>query len=435
MSIFSTLGRLFVPSPDQYHERSELPPLGERIATIRARRASGRAWRPVSVEEALGVPAILAAVTLISNTVGTLTMEGFRDGEVLIDQRDIPRLIVRPNPLSVPRVFWRDTAYYLATRGEAWWWVAKRDPRDGTVLSLYPVPPWEVKVDLTTNRLKPEIRWGKTLMRNEDMRQITYLPGADGRGRGPLQLAGAATSISVEADIWAANFFSGAMPSIIGTTDMNLEEDDYLALDEQWLEKDNNLPRWIDNGITFAEPPYNAQKAQVIESRMHQVGESARMFNMPGDLIEYQMSGSSLRYRNDETIWTDFQRRCLTPHYLEPIEQEMSDLLTRSIHGEFNLDGLLRADAKSRAEVYAQLVPMGVMTTEEARRRERLVAGNPEVRSVPPGMPATIPSSLPNERSAMQDVICPKCGRMNGRASGRFETTCKRCGTMLAAIA
>ena len=96
-------------------------------------------------------------------------------------------------------------------------------------------------------------------------------------------------------------------------------------------EKPNNLPRWLTSDMTLSEVPINPQKAQLTEIRQIQVGEVARMFDMPGPMLEYQMSGSSLTYRNEEDIWTDFQRRCLSPHYLEPMQQEMSDLLTRSM--------------------------------------------------------------------------------------------------------
>ena len=38
---------------------------------------------------------------------------------------------------------------------------------------------------------------------------------------------------------WAANFYAGKLPSVIGKTDMDLDEDDIAALDAQWHEKEN----------------------------------------------------------------------------------------------------------------------------------------------------------------------------------------------------
>src|SRR5262245_47179212 len=103
----------------------------------------GQPWRTPTVQEALGVPAILRAVTLIANTVGVLSMDAYRNGAKMAER---PALVVRPNPLTTPRVFFRDSAWYMATYGEVWYWVAKRD-LDGAALSLVPVPPYEVVLD------------------------------------------------------------------------------------------------------------------------------------------------------------------------------------------------------------------------------------------------------------------------------------------------
>lgn len=436
MSFLSSLASLLVPQPDlQERSASEFPPLDEQLAAIRRAQASARPWRSASVKEALGVPAIWGAVSLIANTVGTLSLEGYRRGSLMDPP---PRLIERPNPFSTPRVFFRDTAFYLATRGEAWWWVAMRDPRDDTPLSLYPVPPWEVTVEQNDrDRLKPIIKWNDRVMRNEDMRQITYMTaGLDGRGVGPLQQLGAAVSVAVEADAWAANFYSGSMPSMVGTTDADLDELDLKEFDKQWVEKPNNLPRWLTNGMTLSEPPYNPDKAQLTEVRQHQVGEVARGFLMPGALLEFQMSGSSLHYQNDEQIWRDFQGRCLSPNYLEPIEQEISDLLPMSTAARFNLNQLLRSDSKTRAEVYQALVPLGIMEVDEARRAEGLAPGAVDFAPVRPAAPAAVPNRLAFQtRSAdYPEARCPKCKKLLADvAPPGWQTTCPRCGTRAAA--
>jgi HK97 family phage portal protein len=432
----ATLASWFLPQPEDFQTRSvDFPSFEQQMAAIWARQKQPRPWRSSSINEALGVPAIFSAVSLISNTVGTLSLEGFQLGQLLTDRAQIPRLIVRPNPFSTPRDFFRDTAFYLATRGEAWWWIAARDVDDAP-MSLYPVPPWEITVAQNDrNRLRPVITWLNREMRNEDMRHITYLPSHDGlRGVGPLQMCGAAASVTVEAQEWAANFFAGSTPSIIGETDMDLSPEDMTKLDDQWNEKPSNLPRWVDNGLKVKDFTLDPSKAQLTESRQHQVGEVARMFSMPGALIEYQMSGSSLTYQNQSDIWNDFQRRCLSPHYLEPIEQEISDLLTRATVARFNTNQLLRADVKTRFEVYESgVVKSGVLTVEEARKMEGLDPGAVDFAPVPLSPPQAVPNVLPFQQRSLKDAHCPKCGKLVGRHDGAFETKCQRCGTLVAA--
>lgn len=435
MSWLDSLARAFVPQPMQERE-ADLTAFADQLAAIRRGQNAARPWRQAGVNEALGVPAILSAVSLISGVAGSLSMEAFRSGALVSDQTQIPRLLLRPNPRSTAREFYLKTAFYHASRGEFWWWVAHRDT-DGNADALFPVPPWEINVERNDrDRLSPVIRWLNRVMPNEDMRHQMYLPGADGlRGVGPLQLAGAAVSVTVEASNWAANFYAGNLPSLVGTTDQDLDENDLKALDAQWAEKPGNLPRWMTNGMTLAESPFDAQKAQLTESRSFQVGEVARMFGIPGPLLEYQMSGSSLTYRNEEDIWSDFQRRCLSPQYLEPIEQEMSDLLPRTLVGRFNLDQLLRADVKTRFDVYGVGIDKGIFGADYAQRKEGIIPGNVDFAPVPFSPPAADPGPIPMQSRSLEPVHCVKCHALLAEfAAPPYRFTCRKCKTVTSAI-
>ena len=103
------------------------PGLTEQLMAVQG--LTPRPWRVAGLQEALGVPAIFRAASLIANTTGALSMEAFRKDGTKLDNNARPRVIVRPNPFTTPRDFYRDTAWAMATRGEAWWWVAKRGRR------------------------------------------------------------------------------------------------------------------------------------------------------------------------------------------------------------------------------------------------------------------------------------------------------------------
>lgn len=423
----TTLARMLLPPPDDLQMRStlEVASFNDQINWA-TRQLGGRAWRPASIDDALTVPAIWGAVTLIADSVGSLSLEGFRN-ERLLPATDRPRIIIRPNPLTPPYAFFRDTAFYRASRGEFWWWVAARDG-DGVAQSLYPVPPKEIIVEPNPrNRLRPIIRWADRVMPNEDMIQSVYMP--DGlRGKGPLQACGAAISVAVESESWAANFYRSNLPSIIGETEQDMDENEMKALKKQWMETDDaNLPRFVTSGLKLKTLDFNPEQAQLTESRQHSVGDAARMFNVPGALIEYQMGGSSLTYQNQEGIWTDFQRRCLSPHYLEPIEQEISDLLTRSTVARFNLKQLLRADPKTRAEVHKSNIEAGIYSAEVAAAEEGYAPGSVDYAPVPLALPAATPSQLPiQSRSAA--VRCPSCNKLLAeQLTPPYKMTCPRC--------
>lgn len=457
MSIWTDIRRGFSPVPvadlarvkNVMQERSVLfetnvLPLEDQIAAIRRRRAGAyKPWRTPSIREALGVPAIFRSVALISNTCGSLTLKGLRKG-VVLDDADRPQIIIRPDPNRTPRAFIRDTVYSLATRGEAWWWIAKRD-FDGNASALVLIPANEIVVEPSeTNRIKPTIRWGNRTMPNDDMRQITFLqePG-ELRGFGPLQVCGAAVSVAVESQEWAANFYAdGSHAPIIIRSAVELGENDdgeseAELLADDWGSKGNNRPRVVDPRIEKVEQ-LNVQEggAQMLDSRNFQVGEAVRMLGVPSSLLAYSTAGSSLTYQNVGQELDKFTRTVLLPDYLEPIEQEISDLLTRSTVARFNVDALTRADIKTRWDVYE--VATKVVGVDEAaawaRRSEGFEPGDIENAPVPFSPPQSIPTLIPQERSlAMRDVHCDACGRLAGRFAGAAEVKCSRCGQLVTA--
>ena len=412
---------------------------------LRSQGLLPRAWRAASIREALGVPAIFRAVTLISGAVGSLGVEAYRKG-VLLSDDDTPRLIQRPDPFRIPRDFYRDTAFDFATRGEFWWWIAKRDA-DGNALSLIRVPPWEITVEANNfDRLRPKILWLGREIPRDDIRQGTFQLDDSGlRGVGPLQRCGAAVSVAVESQEWAANFFAedGGYPSLVIKTVDELGQDENGVneadtLRDQWMSKPHNTPRIIDSGIESVEEfGANVQSGQMLAAREFNKGDAANIFGIPGELLEYGRPGSSLVYQNVAEIFTRFVKTPLAPDYLEPIEQHMSDLLPRSTVARFNVKGFMRADAKTRWEVYQ--IAAAVLGQEEAatlaREQEGLAPGDVEFAPVPFAPPQAVPDLLPINRDlrvasqdgAIHDWRCSECGRKLAESAGPGTTVRCRC--------
>lgn len=392
-------------------------------------------WRSASNREAMGVPAVFKAVSLISNTTGQLSMEAYRAGAKLTPD-DTPRLVIRPNPFTVPRVFWRDSAYYLARRGELWWWTAKRDV-DGSAMSLLAVDPRQVTVtENPRNVLRPEIRWRNTVIPNEDMTQITYLPDPDNplRGWGPLQACGAATSVAVEAQEWAANWFGGNPTNTWIKSAVDVDDDEAANIKTSWMTDSENLPKVTGPSIEdVKDVGVDPERAQLSNVRLFQNGEVALMFSMPPTLLNYAVQGSTITYQNVGQVADDFLRQCLLPHYLEPMEQAMSDLLTRQTIGRFNVEGLRRADIKTRYDVHAIAITQGIYDADEAARQEGFQPGDVENRPVPFSPPQAVPTVLPVQ-SRSGAVHCPSCGkRVAELATPPYRLWCRGCHQEVAA--
>lgn len=419
-----------------------------------------RGWNLPTISEALAVPAISRAVTLVSNTMGALPVDAFRDGQLV----PTPQVIARPDPRRTPRDFYRDVAWGMATRGECILWIAKRDSL-GYPTSLIVVPLHELQVEANeSNRLYPTYVWGTTkgirytpADRQGDFVHITYNqePGAL-RGIGPLQLCAAAVSVSVEAQEFAANFYGdGGHPSVIiksavplgGTLDPeeDVDEVDWKSeadrLRAQWVDRPNNVPRIIDpniESVEYIQP--NTQGAQMLDARNYQNGDAARMFGIPGSLLEYSTPGSSLTYQNLEGEYSKFIRGCLWPNYLEPVEQSLSDLLPRSTVVRFRRASLLQADAKTRWDIYEVMTRVigPERAAEVAAVAEDLAPGNPEVAPVPFAPPAAVPASLPEVREEPENR-CQNLVSRNGllkpcnKLLFADQHTCPRCKAVQAA--
>jgi HK97 family phage portal protein len=423
-------------------------PFEDSVDRIIHRREHPRqgAWRIPTVREALSVPPIHRAVSLIASTTGMLSMQAFRNGEAMDDP---PRLVVRPDPDEAPGTFYASTAANLAKHGEYVWYIASFDG-DGNAAALVNVPLYELHVDANAeNRRRPRYQWGKIESTRWTPtnptgrfvhRKYALTDPLSLRGEGPLQMARAAVSIAVESQTWAANFFGDGgfgrdVVKYAGYLDPTLKDelgnpDPDTGLSEadrfraQYMSRDNNVPLVIDQAIeSITHPTIDQQTAQMMDARLHQRGDAALMFGIPGKFAEYVQSGTSLTYQTLESALKDLVVTCLQPLYLEPIEQDMSDLQTRTTVTRFNVKGFLRADPKTRAEIYQILVPLGVMTVEQAQEEEGYRPGDVEYAPVPFSPVTPVPI-----RAASLGVRCPSCNKLIARALGPgSELDCPRC--------
>ena len=394
------------PRPLETREAGSLEDFAWSILGNSARRE----WRLPTVHQALGVPAVLNAVTMIASITGTLSMQVRKNGQLMTD---IPTVVRRPNPLTTPQEFWRDTAYSMATRGEAFWWIAKRDT-DRSPLALIPINPVRIMADERDGRFV--WRWGEKFLSVDDVIQLTYLRElGDVRGRGPLQIAGAAISVAWEAQEWAANFYAqgGYASTLIkhaSELDPTLDADGYneaQRLLNQWVSRSaNNVTRVIDQNIESVEHHEpNEAGSQMLTSRMFQNGEVANVFGIPGPLLEYSAQGASLTYRNIPELTRQLVDLCLRPRYWEAMEHAMSDLLPRNQKAQFDTEALLRDDIKTQMDVAAIGLEKGVLDRDEARS---FIGIEPSVDDAP--VPFAPPRAVPNIRSA-EPLRCEFCQR------------------------
>ena len=269
-----------------------------------------------TIKEALGIPAVNRAVTMLATTGGSLDLNAYRGGLRIDPDSRTNRASMSDydaRPLDC-----RDTIFYMASRGEAIWLTTERYAEDGRPASLLPVPPEQVKSDWNGY----EHRWysiGKDGKKRDydprDITQVTLLTDpATGRGLGPMQLCGAALNVAIEADRWASRYFAGGgMPSIFLNATGILAGNDAQQIKEDWLRDPPNMPKVASN----IEPTIlnaNPEQAQLVNSRAHSRGDVALMFGINGRLLEAPVGGSALSYTNVGDLATELVRLTLAPY-------------------------------------------------------------------------------------------------------------------------
>jgi HK97 family phage portal protein len=344
-------------------------------------------WLPTRPRDALSNPAVFRGVSLLANVAGSLSLEAFRLGDRMAEA---PPLVRRPDPFQTPREFVRDSVYSLALWGEFLWHVGARDP-DNLVVSLRVTNPVEWVIGWDERRWERTYKWRNTDVKPEDVIHGTFLRDLGAaRGAGPLQLCGAALYVAQAADDWAARFFSSSgAPLVVLEHPDELDADEAQELKDNWMMRTPGEPAVTSGGIKATAFGLNPEAAQLTQSRERSVGDAARMLGIPGDLLEYAAGGSSLTYRNLGAVGDHLVRFTLAPNYLEPIEQHLSDLLTRTTVARFNVEGLLRADIETRYRVYQTGIASTVLERDEARAMEGLIPGGVETAPVGPN-PANV---------------------------------------------
>lgn len=333
-----------------------------------------------TIREAMGIPAVWRAITLLATTAASLNLKEYQN------QIEIPAspFVRRPSRGWTPGAFIRDTVMYMATRGEAIWLITARG-FGGVATDAIPIPPELMKSEWDNVSHQWWIEQGGRRTA-QDPANVIHIPlmrnPQTGRGDGPLQVCGVALNVAVEADRWANRFFVGGIPSVFLNSAQPINKTEADIVKNQWLEDPPNLPK-VGYGFEPTTLQVNPEVAQLTESRTMTRGETALMFGINGRLMEYAASGSSLSYQNVGDLATELVRLTLAPQYLEPIEQAFSDLLQRGHEVRFDVEGFQRADPKTRYEVYRTGIETGMFTPEYAAGKEGIEGTFEEVRPAP----------------------------------------------------
>lgn len=388
------------------------------------------AGEPVTVDRAMGLPALFRCVGLLATVVAGCPLRAYK----LEGRKDVTGnvgVIDPTNPATTytPFELWELVVAHLALWGNAY--VNKVRNGGGQIIDLKPINPAcvKVKLDPTTKQKVfeiriPDERGNVSEKPNQVLTtfEVMHIPGLgyDGlQGLSPISMAAQTFGTALAADKLAARFY-GNGTHLSGIISVKAPLADQAQADEiraRWISRSGGLSNSSEVAVLDAETSFQPltippDDLQFLQSRQWQEGEIALMYGIPphlvGDTQKSTSWGTGIEQQNigfvSYTIsgWTNRIEQRVTREVVP----------TRGQYAEFDLDRLMRGSASERFIAYANAIQWGWLTRNEARIKENMEpidgldepltplnmkAGNTQTEAVDPNAaplgPATEPGS------------------------------------------
>lgn len=353
----------------------------------------GPTYAGVAVDEqrALKFTAVYRSVALISEAVAMLPIDVMqRIGNRREDRSDHPIAILlkNPNPLMTAFDLWCAVQAHSLQYGNGYLEIQRT--QGGTPIALWPLLP---------DRTRPT-----TMEAGFDDRRVVYqtvvsgkffkiLPadvvhihglGFDGlRGYSPIQLARQGVGLALGLEEFGAKFFgndarSGGFVEHPGKLGAEAQKNLQDSFEAQGGLKNAHRIKVLEEGMKFNATTITPEDSQFLLTRSFQVEEIARLYGIPLHMLQSQAKSTSWG-SGIAQMSLGFLIYTLQP-WLTRWEQELGrKLLTKGERADgffirFNVNALLRADAKTRADFYEKALDTaaGWMGRQEVRALEDL---------------------------------------------------------------
>lgn len=328
----------------------------------------------VSIETALTVPAVWAAVTFLPRTLAALPLHSYRkttDGAQKISGGLQVLVHEAPNTewtsFKLRQHFWQQ----VFTGGRGLLWIERSG---SNIMGLWPVDPVKAKIKRSaTGQTTYEI--GGKVYPSSDIIDIAFMLKANGVDHyGPINKGQKAIQLALAMNDYGSKFFAGG-----GVPPLALEGP-LPQGSEAFKRAMADINRAIENAKSqdkpiFPMPPghkltpvgFDPEKGQMTEARRFQIEEIARIYNLPPVFLQDLTNGT---FSNTEQQDLFFVKH-LVSQWAEALEQEMNLKMFGQKNGgrfvQHNLDGLLRGDFATRMAGMASAIQNSLLTPDEAR--------------------------------------------------------------------
>lgn len=350
----------------------------------------------VNEKTALALTAFYRGITLLAGSIATQPLHLFqRYGEQMKNKRadrthPAVRMLTRhPNGYQNKFQFRFYMVVVMLLWGNYYAYITRNNFYEP--VAMHPLPPWLVDVRVENGRKVFYVK-GKRYNNN----QIFHIYGLslDGlTGINPVKYASQTLGLNLAAERMQSSAFGKGlhaggviqMPEeyqgVMGSTDEEAKQH-MKEVRESFRELYQNGPdswhelMFIEPGWKFEQFKLNLETAQIIQTRKMGIADIARLLGVP---LHKLMELDEATYNNIEQMGIQYVQDGVMPLTMNIEAEEDAKLLKESEkdtrYFRHNLDGLMRADIKSRYEAYSIALGRnapGFMGPEEVRDKEDL---------------------------------------------------------------
>ncbi|SKA31056.1 phage portal protein [Consotaella salsifontis] len=331
----------------------------------------------ITIDSALCVPSVWAAVAFLSRTLATLPIHAYRsskDGPKRLGGKIETVIHDAPNDgmdsFKFRQYFWQQV--FTGGRGLAW---IERTP--ASLEAIWPIDPSKTTISKSPNGTLTYVVGGQTYDATEII-DVPFMLKADAAGHyGPIARASKAIQLALAMNDYASNFFAGGgVPPLALSGPMpagpdavkRAQQDIRRAIDAAKGSSEQVFP--IPAGYDLKPVGFDPEKGQMTDARRFQIEEIARAYQLPPVFLQDLTHGT---YSN-----TEQQGAILVKHLIGQWAKALEGEMTLKLFGrsgssryvEHNLDGLMRGDFATRMEGLSKAVQNALLTPNEARELE-----------------------------------------------------------------
>jgi HK97 family phage portal protein len=349
---------------------SELIP--PRASTTRAGTVN------VTADSALRHSAVWACLRLRANLLSTMPVDAFRKVDDVQIEIPKPPVLVNPGGENVSIHEWLySTTFDLDRCGNAFGIITERSgfgsgtgTGDGLPARIDLVAPGEVAIVVKKGKIDHYRIGGTVYQPSEVWHEKQYTVAGLHVGLSPVAYGAWSIGEYLSIQDFALGWFGGGgVPSAILTNKAKptLKPGEADTIKERFKAAVQGRDIFVTGGDWVYEMVQAEQAgANWIEAKQYGIGDIARFFDVPGDLIDAAVTGVNLTYANAVQRNLQFLVMHLGPAVFRR-EQALSKLLPQPRYVKLNSGALLRMDPASQAQMLQVLIASRQVAPSEAR--------------------------------------------------------------------